>query len=47
VTQAGYKPVAQTVPSTQPAGQVVGQIPQGNVDPASALTLLASSGRAG
>ena len=47
MTQAGYKPTAQTVPSTQPAGQVAGQTPQGNVDPGSALTLLVSSGRAG
>ena len=45
--QAGYRPATQAVASTQPAGQVVNQTPQGNVDPGSAVTLLVSTGAAG
>ena len=47
VTQAGYRPTTQPVASTQPAGVVVGQTPQGNVAPGSAVSLLVSSGRPG
>ena len=47
VTQAGYRPTTQPVASTQPAGVVVGQTPQGNVAPGSAVSLLVSSGPAG
>ena len=43
VTQAGYRPTTQPVASTQPAGVVVGQTPQGNVAPGSAVSLVSSA----
>lgn len=47
VTHAGYRPTTRPVPSTEPAGVVVGQTPQGNAEPGSAVTLLVSSGANG
>ena len=41
---AGYPPATQPVDSTQPAGNVVGQTPQGNVPPGTTVTLLVSDG---
>jgi membrane peptidoglycan carboxypeptidase len=41
---AGYPPATRPVDSTQPAGFVVGQTPQGNAEPGTAVTLLVSSG---
>ncbi|MCE3549861.1 penicillin-binding protein [Pseudonocardia sp. RS11V-5] len=42
--QAGYAPSTTSVASALPAGQVVGQTPQGNADPGTPVTLLVSSG---
>ncbi len=40
--QAGYSATTQQVASTQPAGQVVGETPQGNAAPGTRVTLLVS-----
>ncbi len=44
--QAGYGATTQVIGSTAPAGTVVGQSPQGNVAPGTAITLYTSAGPA-
>jgi membrane peptidoglycan carboxypeptidase len=44
VQGAGYPTTAQVVASTAPAGQVVGESPQGNLDPGTPVTLFVSGG---
>ena len=43
--RAGYPPVVRSAAGLGPAGQVVGQTPQGNVDPSTSITLFVSSGQ--
>jgi membrane peptidoglycan carboxypeptidase len=45
--QAGYPSTTQQVASSAPAGQVVGQSPQGNATPGTAVTLQVSRGSTG
>ena len=45
--QAGYPSTSQQVASTAPAGQVVGQSPQGDVAPGTSVTLQVSRGSTG
>jgi membrane peptidoglycan carboxypeptidase len=45
--QAGYPSTTQRLASAVPAGQVVGQSPQGNVTPGTTVTLQVSSGSTG
>jgi len=44
LSQAGYPAHTQQTPSAAPSGQVVGQSPQGNVDPKTPITLFVSAG---
>jgi beta-lactam-binding protein with PASTA domain len=45
--QAGYPSTTQQLASTRPAGEVIGQSPQGNVTSGTKVTLQVSSGPAG